>query len=232
MHVNVPVAFKDRGEPVKVRRALLKDQAYARLKQHIQETIFEPGAFLSERKLAIQLGMSKTPVKAALERLESEGFVSVSPQQGIVVRDISVDEIADQFEIRLALESFVLRNVSGKLSIENESAIRMNLLRQELAVRQSDMTAAIALDAEFHGIFCECLGNQEIIRVMSQLREKIHRVIGRVFRRHEERIESSWKEHTAIADAVLSGDAEIAVEKLQDHLKYGQELLLAPRSES
>ena len=210
-------------------RALLKQQAYDGLKQRIQDATFEPGAFLSERQLALQLGMSKTPVKAALERLESEGFIAVSPQQGIVVRDLSVHEIADQFEIRLALESYVLRRVAGRLSDQEAAKVRQNLKRQEQAARKSDMAAATHLDAEFHNIFCECLGNQEIIRVMSQLREKIHRVVGRVFRKHTDRLDASFKEHTAIAEAVLAGDADLAAAKIQEHLEYGKQLLLSPR---
>src|SRR5262249_52042289 len=79
-------------------RGLLKDRAYDEIKRYILNNDFPPGTFLAERQLAAQLGMSKTPVKAALERLELEGLICVSPQQGIVVRDLSVQEIADQYE--------------------------------------------------------------------------------------------------------------------------------------
>ncbi|HBN74278.1 MAG TPA: hypothetical protein DD473_00335 [Planctomycetaceae bacterium] len=210
-------------------RSLLKEKAYEQLKSQIQNSTFVPGVFLSERQLALQLGMSKTPIKAALERLELEGLVSVSPQQGIMVRELSVHEIADQFEIRLALESFVLRSVTGKLANDDITRIRKNLQQQQLAAKEFDHTAAIKLDAEFHGIFCDCLGNQEIIRVMTQMREKMYRVIGRVFERYEDRIESSWTEHTAVANAVIAGDAELAVNRLQEHLEYGKRVLLSPR---
>ncbi len=223
------VGSRNLFQPVESPRSLLKQQAYDELKQRIQDATFAPGAFLSERQLALQLGMSKTPVKAALERLESEGFIAVSPQQGIVVRELSVHEIADQFEIRLALESFVLRSVSGKLSDLEVSRVRENLERQKDAVGKTDVVAATELDAEFHGIFCECLGNQEIIRVMLHLREKIHRVIGRVFQKTVDRFEASWNEHSALAEAVLAGDAELAVQRLQEHLEYGKQLLLSPR---
>ncbi|WP_339748744.1 GntR family transcriptional regulator [uncultured Rubinisphaera sp.] len=210
-------------------RSLLKEKAYQQLKCQIQDSTFIPGTFLSERKLALELGMSKTPIKAALERLESEGLVSVSPQQGIMVRELSVHEIADQFEIRLALESFVLRSVTGKLTNEDIKRIRKNLQQNQQAAKEFNHTTAIKLDAEFHGIFCDCLGNQEIIRVMTQLREKMYRVIGHIYQQHEDRIESSWTEHTAIANAVISGDADLAVIKLQEHLEYGKQLLLSPR---
>ncbi len=210
-------------------RSLLKDKAYEQLKSQIQDSIFVPGTFLSERQLALELGMSKTPIKAALERLESEGLISVSPQQGIVVRELSVHEIADQFEIRLALESFVLRSVTGKITNEGITRIRKNLQQYQQAAREFDHAAAIKLDAEFHGIFCDCLGNQEIIRVMTHLREKMYRVIGHIYQQHEDRIESSWTEHTAVANAVIAGNADLAVIKLQEHLEYGKQLLLSPR---
>ena len=67
-------------------RSFLKERAYDDIKKRLLSDAYPPGTFLSERQLALSLGMSKTPVKAALERLESEGFITVSPQQGIVVR--------------------------------------------------------------------------------------------------------------------------------------------------
>ncbi|MBS0205784.1 MAG: GntR family transcriptional regulator [Planctomycetes bacterium] len=210
-------------------KSLLKQQAYDQLKGLIQSATFEPGAFLSERQLAAHLGMSKTPIKAALERLEAEGFVAVSPQQGIVVRDLSIHEIADQFEIRLALESFVLRNIAGRLSDENAALLKDNLRQQQQAAKQSNVTTSARLDSAFHTLFCEFLGNQEILRVMLQLREKMHRVVTRVFQQNSDRLAPSYREHKAIADAVLAGDADQATVALEEHLNYGKQLLLSRR---
>src|SRR5262245_51497417 len=94
-------------------RSLLKDRAYEKIKTQLLTDEFPPGTFLSERRLAGSLGMSKTPVKAALERLATEGFLSISPQQGIVVRQPSIQEIADLYEIRAVLESYALRTLAG-----------------------------------------------------------------------------------------------------------------------
>ncbi len=210
-------------------KGLLKDRAYAKIKQYIQQSRFSPGAFLSERQLAGLLGMSKTPIKAALERLEAEGFVAVSPQQGIVVRDLSVHEIADQFEIRLALESFVLRSMAGKLDGPQTARVRNNLCQQQQAANEVDLAKAVELDAEFHALFCEFLGNREILRVMLQLREKMHRVVTRVFEKTPERLQAGYQEHCGIAQAVFRGDAERAATALEEHLNYGKQLLLSPR---
>lgn len=210
-------------------RVLLKDRAYSELKRLIQDATFEPGAFLSERQLAEQLGMSKTPIKAALERLEIEGFVSVSPQQGIVVRELSIHEVADQFEIRMALECHVLRLVSGRLTDAQAATLKASIRRQKQAARRRDVAELVLLDAEFHMLFCELHGNDEITRVMSQLREKIHRVIGRVFRQQPPRLQTSCDEHAAIVDAVLAGDGDLAAQRMAEHLDYGLQFLLDPR---
>ncbi len=207
---------------------LLKDRAYSELKQLIQDVTFEPGAFLSERQLAMQLGMSKTPVKAALERLELEGFLAVSPQQGIVVRELSVHEVADQFEIRLALESHVLRSVAGRLSADQASELTANIRQQKQAAQRRDVAELVALDADFHMLFCEFHGNREIAHVMSQLREKIHRVIARVYQQHPDRLVASCNEHAAIVAAVLAGDADLSARRISEHLDYGRQSLLAP----
>jgi DNA-binding GntR family transcriptional regulator len=210
-------------------KTLLKERAYLEIKRYIQSDEISPGDFLSERKLASRLGMSKTPVKAALDRLEAEGFVAVSPQQGIVVRDVSIHEIADQFEIRQALESFVLRSVAGRLSSEEAARVRKNLREQSLAVRNGDFALAALLDAKFHLLFCEFLGNREIIRVMLQLREKMHRVVTRVFESTPERLNAGFREHGEIAQAVIDGDAKRAVASFEEHLNCGKQLLLSPR---
>lgn len=210
-------------------KSLLKDRAYVELKRLILDTTFSPGDFLSERQLAERLTMSKTPVKAALQRLESEGFIAVSPQQGIVVRDLTIHEIADQFEIRLALESHVLRSVAGKLSGSEAERLRASLRQQREMVAKGDYTQAVELDADFHMMFCEFHGNQEFVRVMSRLRERMHRVIAGVLEQDVDRAAASVAEHVAIADAVLAGDANRAALCLKEHLDYGKQFLLAPR---
>jgi DNA-binding GntR family transcriptional regulator len=210
-------------------RGLLKQQAYVALKTLIQDSTFPPGEFLSERQLAARLGMSKTPVKAALERLEFEGFITVSPQQGIVVRDLSIHEIADLFEIRLAMETFVVRAIAGKLTAAQQLQLQRNLDQQTQAATSNDVRPCVQLDTEFHRLLCEFHGNREILLVMSRLREKMHRLISRVFANQSGRPTDSAREHAAIAQAVVEGDAELAAHRMEQHLEFGKQSLLSPR---
>jgi DNA-binding GntR family transcriptional regulator len=210
-------------------RGLLKERAYEEIKRRLLNNDYPPRSFLAERQLAEQLGMSKTPVKAALERLEHEGFITVSPQQGIVVRELALDEIADQYEIRAALEAYTVRAVAGKLTADQAARLKANLRAQERIRGRADVRRGVELDAEFHALFAECLGNREILRVTAQLRERMQRVITAVFRLNPGRIDASYEEHRGIADAVTRGDGPEAARLLERHLEVGKQLLLAPR---
>jgi DNA-binding GntR family transcriptional regulator len=208
-------------------RGLLKERAYDAIKRHILSNDFAPGTFLAERQLAAQLGMSKTPVKAALERLELEGFITVSPQQGIVVRDLSAREIADQYEIRTALETYILRAVAGRLTRDQVATVRTNLSAQKRLRGSANVEEMAALDSAFHGLFAQFLDNQEVLRVLGQLRDKMLRVITKVFRLNPRRIDTSYEEHLALAEAAIAGDGELAARLMEVHLARGKQMILA-----
>ena len=208
-------------------RPLLQDQAYDRLKELIQSGSLAAGNLYTERLLSRQLGMSKTPIRAALTRLDIEGFVSVSPQQGIAVREMSIHEIVDLFDIRLALESFVVRSLAGRLRPPQVERLRANLREQKDCVLADDPRTLTRLDADFHLLFCEFLDNREITRVLSHLRDKLHRVILRVMSRAEGRLATAVAEHAAVAEAVIRGKPDVAAARVKRHLEFGKQFLMS-----
>jgi DNA-binding GntR family transcriptional regulator len=207
-------------------RALLKRQAYEELKKMILHEIFPPGTFLSERQLSQRLQMSKTPIRAALERLEMEGFVSVAPQQGILVRGLSMDEVVDLFDIRRALETFVVRQLAGRLARDQVRQLEANLEAQERSARREDLTDYTRLDADFHLMLCRFHGNQEIEKVIMRLRDKMFQVVARVSRTPGRSI-TSYGEHVAILDAVVREEGELAATRMDEHLLYGKQFLIS-----
>lgn len=226
MKRGTPKRLEDVTAPLKAQRGLLKDRAYEELKQLILDWTFMPGTFLSERQLAARLGMSKTPVRSALERLAHEGFVTISPQQGIVVREFSLEEIVDLFDIRIALETFVVKHLAGRLDEERVQRIEENLRGQLETTTSGDVRAATLLDADFHILLCEALGNQEILRTMLHLRDKLYRIVYRILHHDRRRIATSYDEHRAIADAVISGDGDLAAKLIVGHLEWGKHSLV------
>ena len=206
-------------------RVLLKDEAYERLKDMIVRGEFEPGRFLSERRLAAQLSMSKTPVRSAVERLANEGLVLVSPQQGIVVAEVSFGEIIDLFEIRSALESFVVTQLAGTLTAERVRLLQANLDGQFEAAQRGDVVENMRLDTAFHFLLCEFQGNREITRVMWRMRDRLARIIIGVLRQRPQRMLESVEDHRAVVDAIVAGDGARAAEAMKAHLAWGQRFL-------
>lgn len=208
-------------------RILLKDRAYAALKDLILQEVFPPGSFLSERQLAARLEMSKTPIRAALERLESEGLVSVSPQQGILVRDISVHEVVDIFDVRIALERFALERLAGNLSVEQQEQVIHNLRAQKVALDKGDVPVFTDLDADFHLMLCGFLGNREVVQMMRRLRDRLYRIALQVLRHDVDRIRTSYEEHQQIFDMLVANDGVQASDLVRAHLTYGKQVLIS-----
>lgn len=206
----------------------LQSRAYLELKRLMVSGEFPPGTFLSERQLAQQLSMSKTPVHVALERLEAEGFVTISAQQGIVVRGLSLDDILDHYELREALESWVVRRLAGKLTTGQSLELEANLAGQHQALAENNLRKLMLLDEQMHFLLCSYLNNREIVATMERLRDKVHQVILRVTDADRTRPLESTQEHVAIIQAVTMGDGERAARLMIDHLEAGKHRILNP----
>lgn len=210
-------------------RVLLKDQAYAELKRLIQSGDLPPHRALSERQLSERMGMSKTPIRAALENLEMQGLVTVSPQRGIYIRELSAREIGELFDIRMALEPFA----TGKLSQCSWSAsqradLKKNLAQQKTAAKAEDALAATELDIGFHRLLAAVLDNREIMVWLEKCFDKLHRSILHINRLVPGRLQKSYEDHLSIANAIQGSDEPKSRSLMQEHLKYGRRFLLEP----
>src|SRR5690606_23905705 len=126
-------------------------------------------------------------------------------------------------------ESFVLRALAGRLTPEQVARVEANLEAQHATIAPGDYGRCVELDTEFHLMFCEFLGNREILRVMLHLRDAVYRVMVQVYEREDSRLATSYQEHRAIAEAVIRGDAAEAARRIEDHLEYGKRALLSTR---
>ncbi len=143
---------------------MLKERAFEEIKRLIQSGEFAPQSTLSERQLATRLGMSKTPIRAALENLASQGLVTVSPQRGIFVRELTAREIAELFDVRMAVEPVISAQLAGSsLSSSQREAMKSNLRQQALAAEAEDFLAATELDIAFHRLLARLLDNREMM---------------------------------------------------------------------
>ncbi|MFS0727533.1 GntR family transcriptional regulator [Paenibacillus sp. 1P07SE] len=204
---------------------LLKDKAYRSIKQGILQETFQAGQFLSEKQLIDHLAMSKTPIKSALDRLEAEGFVQVSPKQGILVKELSYEKVKHLFDLRLALELFVAEQVAGRLSPLYCEKLELNLADQRRFMKEQDNERFTVSDAEFHMLLCEATGNKEIISVMENNQSHLYRFALRVIRRLPERKEQAYRDHVNILAAAKANQPEEMKQLIRDHLQYAKTFL-------
>src|SRR3954453_8796698 len=109
----------------------LKEQAYQQLLDLLMSGELTPDAFWSERQLAARLGMSKTPIRVALERLDRDGFVEILPQRGVRLRELTEDEAVDHYDFRIALETWNVRRVAERVNARELRDLRRIVARQE-----------------------------------------------------------------------------------------------------
>ncbi|HMO83766.1 MAG TPA: FCD domain-containing protein, partial [Lacipirellulaceae bacterium] len=107
--------------------------------------------------------------------------------------------------------------------------IEQLLEQQRLAAIAEDIDRSVTLDLEFHLCFCRALGNQEILRVINQLRDKMLIVFTRHMQRNPSRMVANQAEHVAIAEGVFSGDKDRAAELMRRHLEYGRNFMMSFR---
>ncbi|GAF14158.1 transcriptional regulator, GntR family [Bacillus sp. JCM 19045] len=187
---------------------LLKDVAYEKIKSKILEEHYEPGQFLSERTLIDELGMSKTPIKNALVRLESEGFVTVSSKQGIIVIDISIERINDIYNLRIALETYSCQEIYQRITEEQIKELEENIEATKLAAMNKDVKAFATLDHEFHLAISEFAGNSEITKILLNYQDHLRRITLRHLKKDPNRVQKFYAEHVDILEALKNKDGD------------------------
>lgn len=206
---------------------LLKEKAYEALHRKIVRGDLRPGDRISERELAAELEMSKTPVKAALERLEEQGFVSISSQRRAVVRAMTEQEISDHYDLRTALESFVVARVAGRLDDATVEALTANLcLQKRLTSGALELEQWSDSDLEFHLTLVRALGNAEIERIIVLQQDRLRRLVTSIAMRDSTVPAVSCAEHTRIFEHVRDGRGSEAVREVSEHLDHGRRFLL------
>ncbi len=206
---------------------LLQEQAYTSIKNRLITGELKGGVVLSERQVAEELGMSKTPIKAAFTRLDQEGYLKISPQHGVVVHEFTVDEIRQHMDLRMALEAFTVRSLAvNGLTDAQLAKIEENLSEQRDVNQEDAISEVIRTDVAFHLLLCQFIENPEMLKILSQLIEKQHRAISTVLSTNAPRRSASLEEHRAITAAIQDRRGHLASEMMIAHLDRGKQFFM------
>ncbi|MFF3345894.1 GntR family transcriptional regulator [Streptomyces sp. NPDC002779] len=205
--------------PAPVKQPPAADRVYAHVKQAVLDRRYEGGTLLTEGELAEAVGVSRTPVREALLRLEVEGLIKLYPKKGALVLPVSAQEIADVVETRLLVEEHAARKAVPAPAALIQRLEHL-LARQKAEAAAGDLAAAAVTDRCFHAEIVRSGGNDILSRLYDQLRDRQLRMGVAVMHSHPDRIAKTLTEHEEILDALRSGDAERAVGVVHRHVGW------------
>jgi len=205
---------------MKIAATELTAQAYHRVRAMIRATELKPGQKIVQEKLAAQLGISRTPLRSALQLLEGENLVVSVPRRGMFVRKYSPEEIDHIFDCRVALEATATRLYTKIASVEMIDQLEA-IFDPFSSLMKIDAKAYQKADSRFHQLLIEGCGNPFLQRLYKQGNILVCLDLIGLIRPAEE----TMSEHSAIINAIRSGDGELAEKEMKHHLVISQHLL-------
>ncbi|MBN1191608.1 MAG: GntR family transcriptional regulator [Dehalococcoidales bacterium] len=199
-------------------KSKLAEEALIKIQQSIISGDLRPNQRLIEAELSQKLGMSRTPVREAIRRLQQTGYVTIMHNGGAIVTEFSRKNIKDQFEIREALETLVVRLGCELCTEEQISQARKYLESAAEAAGKHDLSKYNQFNALFHNVLLEACGNDRLISLVRTIRDyyylgKLASIIT------EAELRSIIKQHFALLEAMSKRDKKVAVKSTRKILR-------------
>ena len=201
----------------------LKTQAYNTIRQKIVTCEYAPGTFLNEELLTSELGLSRTPIRDALSRLEQEGLIEIKPKKGILVMPLSINTINMIFEVRQLYEPYILLNYGTSLSIQ-----QLKRFYNIFSSRKTNTSCSenhnyfYELDTEFHNFIISTCPNPYIRQNYNMIQTQAERFRYMKGNVSTKRLDDTFHEHLEIICACLKDDWTAAAEKMTYHLEQSK----------
>jgi DNA-binding GntR family transcriptional regulator len=228
-----PLGPADRGTegpwftPVGRGFATVRDQVAELIRAAILDFRFQPGQRLVEGDLLGELGVSRSTLREALRQLEAEGLILAVPRKGMFVVSPSEEEVAEVYEVRLALESVAARRFAERASPQQVASLRERLAAYERLVEDDGADVRHLLDAKdrFYGVLLDVSGSTIVKSVLSEMHARVRAVRARSMLRPGRPPEAA-AELRAMLEAIEAGDPEQAARRCEEHLRRAASLSL------
>lgn len=195
----------------------LADQIFMELENNILTGVYAIGEVFTETVFSEKLGVSRTPIREAIRRLEQERLVDVTTK-GVVIRGISRKDISDMYEIRVRTEGLASRWAANTISEEGKRELREIVELQEFYTSKKDVDNIKNMDSKFHEIVYKNCESVVLSDMLHQLHKKLIKY-RRASVSNNERAFQSTKEHREILDAILAGNGDLAEKLTVQHVK-------------
>lgn len=203
----------------------LREIVYEELREGILTGTIKPGTRMMEVDLAEEMGVSRTPVREAIRKLEKEGLVTIRPRKGAYASDISVKSMMDILEVRSNLEGLAAYLAASRMSADMKLELAETERKFETALRNGDMKEMIHYDTLFHHYVVEGSDNSHLILLVEQLQELVLR-FRYIYYKDFKRAEEMAPEHRGICQAILNEDAPAARQAAFNHIDRLKDMIL------
>ncbi|MGM9526164.1 MAG: GntR family transcriptional regulator [Peptococcaceae bacterium] len=211
----------------------LRDVVFETLRDAIITQVLKPGERLMEIQLADEMGVSRTPVREAIRKLELEGLVVMVPRKGAYVAGVSMKDIHEVYEVRSALEMLAVTLAAERITEEELDALERQVLREsEEEDRQdgSDLDNIIYIDSSFHDIIYQAAHNQRLVQFVNILQEQLQRFRAASLARPG-RSKTALEEHKQIVEALSDRNGELAARLAREHIENAENAMIASMEE-
>ncbi|MGW8377549.1 GntR family transcriptional regulator [Streptomyces sp. ODS28] len=195
----------------------LRERVYGALLELITTRSLKPGQHLVESELAQQLGVSRQPVREALQRLNTDGWVDLRPAQGAFVHEPTEEEADQLLTVRTLLEAEAARLAAAHADEEGTAALEELCERGEAAVAADEVDAVVEANAAFHAKVIQLAGNAVLAELAAQVDRRVRWYYTPVAR---QRGAQSWIEHRELIAAIAAGDGERATAVMREHTEH------------
>ena len=195
------------------------------VERRILEGELAPGAKLNEADLAGELRVSRGPVREAFRALEQSGLVRTEKNRGVFVRQVSLDEANEIYEVRAALEGMIGRLAAKRASPAQVEALRALVKKMHAVGKARDASAYYPLNVQFHALLLEAAGNRALAANYRRVVNELDLYRRETLARSAENIPISTRDHDAIVEAVARGDGKLAERLLFEHVIDSRERL-------
>ena len=200
----------------------VRDVVFQTLRQAILRGELKPGERLMEIHLAQKLGVSRTPVREAIHKLELEGLVLMIPRKGAVVAEITLRDLEEVLEVRMALEELAVRSACRRINKEQLAELRELAESFKAALSGEDVSAYVEADVALHDAIYAATGNSRLVQMLSNLREQMYRYRMEYLKDRGAHTRLAM-EHEEILTALENRDEAAAVKSMRFHVEQQKE---------
>ena len=203
----------------------LREMVYEELKIQILTGAIVPGTRMMEVDLAEEMGVSRTPIREAIRKLEKEGLVTIEPRRGAYASRITTEDMVEILEVRQDLEGLAAFFAAERMNASQMKELRDASEKYNKAVEKGSMEDMIRHDTRFHRIIVDSCNNKILVHMVEQLQELVLR-FRYIYYDNFKRANNMPEEHKAIIEAIASGDAEKAREAADVHIDRLKQLVI------